>query len=412
MSDNINDSINLNQLLKEKKNLFLIDGFGLVFRAYYALIKSRFQTSRGEPTSIIFGVMKTLLKIVKDYAPHYMIFALESKTPTKRKQLYKDYKANRETPPEDLKVQIEPLINMIESFNITTISRDGFEADDIIASISKHYRNNDELNVFIVSNDKDLLQLVGDNVYILRYAKGMDNLEVFDREQVKKKMSLYPEQILDYLALTGDSSDNIPGVRGVGEKTALKLISHFKSFEQIYKQIQRVTPMGVRAKLMKHEEDALMSYKLVELMYDADIDYNLKNFESKGLSSKEGINLLKRYELHSLLKDEYFVKNSFEKNTLVDKDDKNFIETFGNDDSKKGEYFTIRTKAALEQVIKQIKSKAVVCIDLETDSEDPIYANIVGVALCTEPFKAYYIPCNHLNFGDLLAKMKIKITNN
>jgi len=393
-------SNDLSQLLSERKNLFLIDAFALIFRSYYALIKGRFQTAKGEPTSVIFGFMKTMLKIIKDFNPNYMVIALESKEKTFRHKLFNQYKANRDAPPEDLKAQIPNLFEIINAFDMPNIEASGYEADDVIATICEKYRNNNDINVFIVSNDKDLLQLVGENIYAIRYMKGMENLELIAKNNVKDVIGVNPDRIMDYLALTGDASDNIPGVKGIGDKTAIKLLSQFGDLKMIYDQVERVSPKGVMTKLKENKDNAMLSYELVKLEKNIPLDIELDKLINRGLSTSKGIELLKRFELNSLLKDEYFIKQSFQTNEPnikpnIESDKK--IDGIKNSNDIKADYILVTNESAFNTLINEIKTNKIVCVDLETDSEDPIKAKIVGVALSYKPLQAYYIPVVHFD---------------
>ena len=214
------------------KKLFLLDGSAIFYRSYFAFIRNPLINSKGENTSAVFGFLNTVFKLIEDEKPEYIIVVFDTKEPTFRHEIYAEYKATREKMPDDMVNTIPRMMQALHSLNLCILEQDGYEADDIIATIARKYAS-DELNVFIISGDKDLAQLVTDNISIYFMAKGAGaEPEILDRSKIKEKYGVYPEEITDWLALMGDKSDNVPGIPSVGEKTAAALIDQFGSIEK------------------------------------------------------------------------------------------------------------------------------------------------------------------------------------
>ncbi|OGF44636.1 MAG: DNA polymerase I [Candidatus Firestonebacteria bacterium RIFOXYC2_FULL_39_67] len=247
-------------MTEKKKKLFLIDGNSYLYRSYYAIKNLR--TRKGAPTNAVFGFARLLFRIIKVYKPDYLAFAFDTKGPTFRHLAFKDYKAHREPPPEELIIQMPVTKDLIKSFNMPSFELQGYEADDIITYLAKKGEKSG-LSVTILTGDKDLLQLVNDNIQIMSAHK--DDY-IYDSEKVKEKYGITPLQMIDFLALLGDASDNIPGVDGIGEKTASELLKEFKGLDDIYANIEKVKSDKLREKLLKGRESAYFSRQLATLI--------------------------------------------------------------------------------------------------------------------------------------------------
>ncbi|RPI96210.1 MAG: hypothetical protein EHM32_03775, partial [Spirochaetales bacterium] len=219
-----------------KKRLFVIDGHALCYRAYFAFIKNPLTNSKGQNTSAIFGFARMLFKLVADQKPDYLVVAFDPPKKSFRFALYPEYKANREKMPDDLRSQIEEIKLMVGTLGIRRIEEADYEADDVLGTIARAHASN-SLEVVLVTGDKDAYQLVDDNTSIYANKKGITEFESYDAAAVRGKLGIDPAQVIDYMALVGDTSDNIPGVRGVGEKTALKLIQEYGSLDRIYSNL-------------------------------------------------------------------------------------------------------------------------------------------------------------------------------
>ncbi|MCB0411265.1 MAG: hypothetical protein KDD22_01990 [Bdellovibrionales bacterium] len=250
------------------KKLYLVDVSSFFFRAFFAI--PPLTNSEGLPTNALYGFMSMTLKLLRDIRPDYMVYCLDRKEPSFRKEMYEDYKANRDEMPDDLVPQVPYIKKITEALGIPWMDKEGYEADDIIGSLCRWGRQNN-LEVVIVSGDKDFAQLIAPYVTMFDTMKDLR----YDEEGVKKKWGVRPDQFIDYLALVGDSSDNIPGVRGIGPKGAEKLLGEFESLEGVYQNIESISAKGTKAKLLENKDMAFLSQKLVSIATEMDLEINL-----------------------------------------------------------------------------------------------------------------------------------------
>lgn len=280
------------------KKLLIIDTFNLLHRAFHAL-PSTFRDKEGSPINAVYGVSSMLITMLQNVKPDYVIAALESRTPTFRVEDFTGYKAQRKPMDDDLAVQIPKTLEVMDAFGIKQLQVNGYEADDIIATAAKKFCG--ETEIVIVSNDRDLWQLAGKNITI-GLPGGKGELEFIGDKETHTRMGFDPAQIADYKGLRGDPSDNIPGVFGVGEKTATKLIQEFGSIEEIYKNIDKVKPDSLKTKLVECAETAVMSKKLAKLIMDAPVDVELKDCVYTEFNHGKVKEILEKYNFKSLLK--------------------------------------------------------------------------------------------------------------
>ena len=283
-----------------KKLLLLIDGSSLAYRSYYAFIRNPLSTSKGEPTSAIFGFARSLKKLTEELNPAYAAVCFDLPGPTFREEKFSEYKAKRSETPEELVTQLPHIKNLCESAGFSVISKEGYEADDIIATLTGEAEHQD-LETVIFTLDKDLMQLVSENVKILNMHKS--GVDWYDRAKVEEKLGIPPEKVNDFLALTGDSSDNIPGIEGIGKKTAAKLLEKFNSIENIFSNVNQIENTSVRNKLIGKEKQAERWKELTRLEKSVPIEEELTNLEFRGADSKALRNLLKHFELYSLMEE-------------------------------------------------------------------------------------------------------------
>lgn len=255
--------------------LLIIDGPGLAYRSYFAFARNPLQSSSGEPTSVTFGFARALAKIADDERPEYWAVAFDFPAPTFRHAEYEDYKANRPPMPDDMRCQLERVDELLEALRVPRLELEGYEADDIMGTLAVSAAERG-LEVVLVTEDKDFCQLVGGNIRVMSLPKGGKPQVVLDRKGVERKLGVPPERVVDLLALMGDASDNVPGVRGVGSKTAIKLLREFSSLDRLYEEIDRVTPVRVRELLKENKEAAYLSRRLVTLALDAPIERDLE----------------------------------------------------------------------------------------------------------------------------------------
>lgn len=311
----------------KKETLFLIDTSSYLFRAYHAL--PYLSNSKGVPTNATLGFTNMILKILREHSPDYISAVLDSKAPTKRDKIFAEYKATRPPTPEDLKVQISYILEIIKALGINVIEKEGYEADDIIATIVEKLKGSD-LQIVIVTGDKDMFQLISDNVLVLDTMKNV----FLTPKEILNKYGIPPHMIPELLALTGDSVDNIPGVRGVGMKTAQKLLKEFCSIENILKNINEIKQENIRNAILESEEQLKVNKLLVNLDKNIDIQFNLDQLKPQAPKNEELRKIFIELEFFRLLKEflpdahrpikEIFLRN--------DEEIRSFIQNFSRDE--------------------------------------------------------------------------------
>lgn len=367
----------------ERPVLYLIDGSSYIFRAYYAL--RHLNTSKGFPTNAVYGFTSMLFKFFKDYNPEYLGIVFDSKGDTFRKDMYPLYKANRTEPPEDLVPQFSKIFEMVDAFNIARVQLEGFEADDLMGTIATEVSKH-SVNVVLVTGDKDFTQLVSDKVTLLDTMKNKET----GISEVKEKYGVPPQRVIDVFALAGDSVDNIPGVRGIGEKTAVSLISTFGSLDELLGRLDEVS--NRHKSLIEEQGDMmLLSKELVTIKTDVETETDLDKFKYGGVDDKKLRVLFEELEFKNLLRE------------LGDSADSEHEKELGSS-VPYDKYKLVLTKAALKKVIADIKETGVLSIDLETTSREPMLAHIVGFALSPAPHEAYYVPVAHRTLRDASTK--------
>ena len=370
------------------KTITIIDTFGFFFRAYYALPPLR--NSEGFPTGLLTGFVNLVDSLHRDHATDYLVFALDSKGPTFRNGIYPEYKANREAPPEELTRQLPVAIKWIEQMGFSNLSKEGFEADDIITTVTRFAREQD-LKVTIVSHDKDLYQLIDDRQVVMYDAV---NRKEVDEEACVAKFGVRPEDFVDFQAIVGDSSDNVPGVKGIGIKGAAKLINKYHTLEAIYDDIENAGTPRIQKLLLEGKESAFLSRELVKMrddVYDS-LDLSQFVFEDRNYLSCL-IDEFERYEMKQAIKKAQIQQGeagcpTAERPAPVPKKP---ALTF--------EAVTLDTKAKLDAVIDTIGKDDLVAFDTETTGLDTKSARMVGFSFCTSPEKAYYVPVGHSYLG-------------
>jgi len=274
-----------------KNTLLIIDGNAILHRTYHAL--PRFINSKGQLVNAVYGFASILLKALKDINPRYIVATFDLKPPTFRHKIFKDYKAKRIKAPQELYDQLPIIKELLKAFNIPIFEKQGFEADDIIGTIAKKHKSN-----IILTGDLDTLQLVNQNTKVLT---GLKNLDFYDQEKIDKRYGLKPEQIVDFKALKGDASDNIPGVSGIGEKTAIDLLKNHKNLENIYENLDEIK-QSTRDKLEQGEKLAWLSQKLATINCQAPIRFKLDKCLTKDYNKTKVINFLRELGFRSLIR--------------------------------------------------------------------------------------------------------------
>jgi len=352
----------------------LVDGFAFAYRAYYALIRSPLVNSKGFPTGAIYGFANYMLKLIEAYGCPYMAVVMDSGKPTFRHEAYSAYKANREAMPDDLKLQIPRIYDLLEAFNIPVIRRDGFEADDIIATLTKQALA-DGFEVFLVTKDKDLMQLVGGKVKML----APDGFGVFQNigpDEVLNKMGVPPEKILDYLALVGDASDNIPGVPGIGPKTAAKILES-AGVDQIIDNPSLVETPKFAAKVAEYREQLRLSKMLATLRFDVDLGFGTDYLKRAEFDRPRSLALLKEFEFSSMINNPIFGNVAkFEPSALV-----------------------VDSIDGLRALVNKIKEKGEAAVDILADGPIPRAAALWGITVALDAAEAFHIPLDGASGG-------------
>mgnify|MGYP006275565521 FL=1 len=387
-----------------KPPLYVLDGYSLVFRSYFAFIRNPLRNPRGENSSALFGFVRTLATMFDSRDIQRFLVALDSKEPTFRHKEYPEYKATREATPAELKAQIPKILAFLEKAKIPQFAASGFEADDIIATLARRCVDEGR-KCYIISGDKDLMQLVDDYVHVLR-PDGSGSFTEMDAAAVKEKYGVPPKQIRDMLSLLGDTSDNVPGVKGIGEKTASKLLGEYGDLDGIYEALESISSKSWRTKLEEGRESAMLSRRLVTLRFDVDTpqvidDYDLSALDYEGaapLLIEEGMNRLVEELIGKSGADE--VRESHTEETVHGAGD---VEVFRG----KGTYTAVTTKKDLDEWIATVKKAGTFAFDCETDSLDSVGAHPVGVSIATEEGAACYIPIK-LEEGEILSEEEIK----
>lgn len=371
------------------KTLTIIDTFGFFFRSFYAL-PQYLKTKDGFPTGLLTGFLNYISTLVKEHKSDYLIFAIDSKGATFREEIYKEYKANRVEPPSDLLLQLPIAISLIEKMGYKTLSKSGFEADDIIASVVEVAKKQN-IRVHIVSHDKDLHQLIDDGRVVLVDAISK---KVLDEDGCRLKYGVSPREFRDYQAIVGDTSDNVPGVKGIGKVGATKLINEFKNLETIYENIDKITQKSILNKLLEHKESAFLSRELVTLKSDI---YDTLDFSEFTLNNKNPfLNIyddLVLYEQNAILrslraKEEYISQSPMQDSKIVIK--KCDIEY---------EVELLTDEKRLFEVVLAIPKDSIVAFDTETSGLEFLKDRLVGFSFCFDDKKAYYVPLAHSYLG-------------
>lgn len=297
------------------ETLLLIDGNSIMHRAYHALppLNAKDKT----PTNVIYGFFSMLFKAVNDFSPHYLGTVFDTPKPTFRNKLFAQYQIQRPKIDDSFKVQIPLVKEAIDLSGIFRIEKDGFEADDLIGTIVNKF-NQPQLRIIIITGDRDLFQLITDNVYIVTPHIGLSEIKIYDKDEVLKKFGIAPSKIVDYKALVGDQSDNYPGAKGIGPKTAVKLINQFGSVENLYENLEKIDSEKLRKILTIEKENVFLSKKLATILTDVDLNLDLQQLKFNGFDPKLG-NFLDQYQIYSLKKRIFENKNNNSKKKKEEK---------------------------------------------------------------------------------------------
>ncbi len=385
-----------------KKNsppLILVDGSSYLYRAFHVRNLQELATSSGQPTGVVFGVVNMLKKLLSDEAPSHIAVVFDAKGKTFRHELYKEYKANRPPMPDELQAQIEPLHKIIRALGLPLISEPGVEADDVIGTLAKQAVKKG-YEVLVSTSDKDMAQLVNDHITLVNT---MTNTTM-DESGVNKKFGIAPYQIIDYLALMGDKSDNIPGVPSVGPKTAAKWLNEYNSLDGLVKNADAIKGK-VGEKLREHLEQLPLASELTTIRCDLKLDHTIDDLKILSSDPQQLKQLYTELEFKSWLK-------TLDVEEVKEEQKESLVST--NKIEKKSNYEAILTKKDFNRWLKRLQQTELVAFDTETDSLDYMQANVVGLSFAVTPGEAAYVPFAHcypgapkqLDRAEILAKLE------
>ncbi|SNS85183.1 DNA polymerase I [Anaerovirgula multivorans] len=355
----------------EHKRIVIIDGNSLINRAFYAL--PPLTTKEGQHTNAIYGFMTMLFKVMEEYHPQYIGVAFDKKAPTFRHKEYDAYKAGRKKMPPELAEQMEPLKEVLDALNIYRIEIEGFEADDLIGTLAKYCEGRD-FESLIVTGDKDALQLASNRTKILITKKGISNLEIYDDKKVFEDFEVTPLQFIDLKGLMGDKSDNIPGIPGVGEKTAIKLIKEFGSIENLVKNSHQIFADKLREKIQDNVQQAILSKRLATIVTNVPVEMSVESLRVEEFDKNKILEIFKKYEFNSLINR---VMATFSESESVE-ENKLSLEV-------------IKEMNALQEILKLIKEKKKIIFKSITTEKNILQDEVIAIAIASDTIKQYYI---------------------
>ncbi len=376
--------------MTEPPKLVLIDGHALAYRAYFAL-PTEMATSQGEPTNAVFGFASMLLNVLRDVQPDYLAVTFDVGR-TFRHDEYAEYKANRAEMPDDLRMQFDRIRELLDALHIPVYTAEGFEADDVLAALAQQAEAQG-VETLILTGDTDTFQLIGPHVRVLTPGRSFRETKVYDEEAVRQRYGLEPAQLIDYKALVGDKSDNIPGVRGVGDKTARKLLQQYGSLEAVYDHLDEIKSGRFRTALEKGRADAEMSKHLVTIVRDVPVRLDLDACRVREMDRERVAQLFRELEFRALL------------NRLPGAEQAGppaQLSLFGEEPTAGAEsptdYQIVDSAEALERLAAELSRAKAIVVDVETTSTDPMRAQLVGIALTAQEGKGYYVPMTNDQF--------------
>jgi len=369
-----------------KNRLFLLDGMALVYRAHFAFMRNPITNSQGLNTSAIFGFTNTLLTIIEKEKPTHLAVAFDTSAPTPRHTLYPEYKAQREAMPEELAAAIPEVKALCAAFRIPVLVIDGFEADDIIGTVARRAEDAGGTKTFMVTPDKDFAQLVDQNTAMWKPGRQGSDHEVLDLPKILENWGIEsPKQVIDILGLWGDASDNIPGVPGIGEKTAKKLIAQFGSIEKLIASTEQLKGKQ-KENVINFSKQALLSKELATIILDVPVPESLDDFIRREPDEESLRALFERFEFRTL------TKRLFPEATESTGEPVPVFESLKTLADIPHDYQLVESDAALDQLIAKLLASEKFCFDVETNSLDRFQAKLIGIAFSTKAHEGYYLP--------------------
>jgi DNA polymerase-1 len=378
----------------KNKKFVIIDALALAYRAYFAFINRPLSNGKGEPTSAVYGFLTQLIKVFEDQKPDYLAVAFDSKEKTFRHEKYEAYKSSREAMPEDLIPQIQRIKDIIDALNIPFYILPGYEADDIVGTVVKKTEKLGLLS-FAFTPDKDYFQLINDKTKVIRPGKSTDEAIIYDKQKVIDELGFEPKYMTDYLALIGDSSDDIPGVKGIGPKTAVPLIQKYGTVENIYKHISEIEKVGTKKKLEDSKENAILSKDLATIHCEVPVKIDIEKTKFK----KPDFDKIKEIFLELEFKALYSKYLKYYQETVSNTGSKEIVnidipEESNSFDKKNVKYHLISNEKDAKQLLDKLSKAKLIVFDTETDSLNTFDVNVAGVSFCLKPNEAYFVATN------------------
>ena len=372
-----------------RERLFLIDGMAIAYRSYFAFIQRPLINSKGNNTSAVYGFVTFLNMILEDEKPDYIAVAMDTSAPTFRHREYKEYKATRQKMPEDLGLQLGILKDVVRAYGIPVIEVDGFEADDIMGTLARRAER-ENVETLLVTSDKDFMQLVSDLTTIYKPGRQGNEVELVSFEGVKKKFGVSPDQVTDVLGLTGDTSDNVPGVPGIGEKTAIPLIQKYGSIENLLNHIDEIPQKGVREKLRTHTDKAVLSKRLVTIHTNVPVSIDFHELKLSRQDTGQLLELFDELEFRSLARK---LRETGPDAAAADVPELPQTQKLTHSiQSDKHTYQLVQTKKDFDALVARLKKAKMLVFDTETTSTDPMKAELVGLSFAIAEREAFYVP--------------------
>lgn len=375
--------------MADVQRLFLLDGMALAYRSYFAFIQRPLINSKGENTSAIFGFVTFLNRILTQELPDYIAVVFDTGKPTFRHEAYKEYKATRQKMPEDMISQIPMLKEVVRAYNIPAVELDGYEADDIIGTLALQAEKENTLT-FLVTPDKDFMQLVNKKTKIYKPGKHGTDIEIIDIKGVKEKFGVPPQFVIDVLGLTGDSSDNVPGVPGIGEKTAIPLVQKYGSVESIYEHLTDISQKGLRTKLELNKELAFLSKRLVTIDTNVPLDINFHQLRAQKQDTVKLTELFRQLEFRSFLARLRTSSDKESGSSTESSEEFGSSESLASIQTTEHRYTLVTDETHLKELCHLLSHSQEFVFDTETTSTDALQAELVGISFSIKPHEAFY----------------------
>ena len=396
---------------KNKEKLIIIDGNALIHRSFHALPPT-IQTKKGEPTNAVYGFTSVLIKAIKDFRPEYIILTLDKKGPTFRHIEYKEYKAKREKAPDELYSQFPRVKEIARAFGVPIFEKSGFEADDLIGTIAKTVDGS--IDKVILTGDMDTLQLIDESTKVCTMSRGMSDSVIYDAPAVFEKYGIRVEQVIDYKALRGDPSDNIPGVRGIGEKTAVEILKNFENLDNVYyfledkgekipknilkNDLENVFSERIKNLLIEHKEDAFLSRSLATIKLDVDLKLDLEKAKFRDLKMDKILDLFSELEFKTLLPRVQELSGNNKSEESIDKFARN---------KKSFNYKIIEEEKDFKKFLLELEKQKHFSFDTETTGFDPITSDLLGISFSWLKGEAFYLVVRNIEKVEVKEELNL-----